>query len=67
MPDPKSRNIIGEGIRIIVQNGSYRDILDPPGRMDSITEPGIWHMSYLHLKICEAPDGLYRPGNDPLC
>ena len=45
MPDPKSRNIIGEGIK------ENRDISDQPGRMSNITVPERWSMCVLHSKI----------------
>lgn len=51
MPDPKSRNIIGEGIRRTVTNGLFRDISDQHGRTSSITVPERWNMCVLHLRI----------------
>lgn len=37
MADPKSRNIIGEGLKRTAASGSFRDISDQPGRTTSIS------------------------------
>ena len=40
MADPKSRNIIGEGMKENRISGSFRDISGLPGRTDSISARG---------------------------
>ena len=52
MADPKSRDIIGKGLRTTAASGIFRDTSVPHGKMSSISGQGIWSMCVPLLRIC---------------
>ena len=52
MPDPKSRDIIGQAIAKTGPGGTSRGTSAPPTRTASTPAPGMWNSAGLPLKTC---------------